>query len=230
LLKLARWTLNVIFGCIAILVILDVMGVNANAALAGLGIGGIAVALAAQKTLENVIGGVSIVFDRVVNVGDFVRFGTTAGIIDEIGLRSTRIRTPDRTLVNVPNGQLALASLENLSARDSFWFHPVLRLAYDTSQVQIRTILDAIVSSLKCKPYTRIDSVRARLISYGAESLDIEVSAYFMARDPVHFLELQEECLLETMNIVEHADVCLAVPGQLFRLPPLPPQLSQSRP
>ena len=113
---------------VCLLVALYHFGLNPTAALAGLGVGGIAVALAAQKTLENVIGGISVIVDKVASVGDTLRVGGTVGTVEDIGLRSTRIRTLDRTLLSVPNGQIANLSLENLSARDKFWFHPKLCL------------------------------------------------------------------------------------------------------
>src|SRR4029077_3588445 len=98
-----------------------------------LGIGGIAVALAAQKTLENVVGGVSIIVDHAVRVGDFLKLGDTVGTVDSIGLRSTRIRTLDRTMLSVPNGQIATVNIETLSVRDKFWFHHFVGLRYETT-------------------------------------------------------------------------------------------------
>jgi Mechanosensitive ion channel len=117
-----------------------------TATLTGLGAGGIAVALAAQKTLENVIGGVPLIFDQA-RVGDTVRVGATQGIVEEIGMRSTRIRTSDRTVVSVPNGQIANMTLENLSSRDKFWFHPILPLRYGTTSPQMRAVLVGMSNS-----------------------------------------------------------------------------------
>src|SRR5215217_3126368 len=94
-------------------------------------------ALAAQKTLENVIAGASLIFDQAVRVGDFLKMGEVIGTVDHIGLRSTRIRTLDRTFIRVPNSQLASASLETLSARDKFWFHPIVALTFDTTSEQV---------------------------------------------------------------------------------------------
>ena len=118
---------------VGMLVTLRYFGVNPTGALAGLGIGGIAVALAAQKTLENIVGGVSIILDQSVRVGDTLKVGDVLGTVREIGLRSTQIRTLDRTTVSVPNGQIANMTLENLSSRDKFWLHPILGLHYNTT-------------------------------------------------------------------------------------------------
>jgi MscS family membrane protein len=141
MLLLARWVFDLLVVFAGVLVTLHYFQVNATAALAGLGVGGIAVALAAQKTLENVIGGVSLIFDKAVCVGDVFKVGDTQGTVEDIGLRSTRIRTLDRTVVSVPNAQIANMSLEDISSRDKFWFHPILALRYGTTSPQMSTVL-----------------------------------------------------------------------------------------
>jgi MscS family membrane protein len=133
MLHLTRWVVNLLILFGGVFVTLHYFGVNPAAALAGVGVGGIAVAFAAQKTLENIIGGVSLIFDQAVRVGDILKVGETSGTVADIGLRSIRIRTPDRTVVSVPNGQIANMTLENISSRDKFWFHPVLALRYGTT-------------------------------------------------------------------------------------------------
>ncbi len=194
---------------------LHYVGLDATAALAGLGIGGIAVALAAQKTLENVIGGLSIVIDQAVRVGDFIKLGDLQGTVDYIGLRSTRLRTPERTIVTVPNGQVATVNVETLSARDKFWFHHFVGLRYETTATQIRTVVDDIRTYLSA--YPRIDAaepIRARLCRFSPYSFDIEVFAYVRAANWDLFLEAQQELLLEIMDIVERSgcsDIAAAV-------------------
>src|SRR5581483_1397177 len=131
LLRFARRAINLLVMFIGVIFGLSYFGVNPTAALAGLGVGGIAIALAAQKTLENVIGGLSLIFDRAIAVGDALKVSGTEGAITEIGLRSTRIRTLDRSIVSVPNGVMANASVENLSARDKFRFQHTLGLCYE---------------------------------------------------------------------------------------------------
>src|SRR5207237_8568046 len=110
-----------------VLWVLGAWGYNVDTVLAGLGVGGIAVALAAQKTIENLFGGVSVISDKPVLVGDFCQFGGQVGTVEDIGLRSTRIRTLDRTVVTVPNSQFSTMTLENFSRRDRIWFHSMLR-------------------------------------------------------------------------------------------------------
>lgn len=214
MLRLARRVVDGLIIFAGVLVALYHFGVKPTAALAGLGVGGIAIALAAQKTLENVIGGVSLIFDRTVSVGDTLRVGNTLGTVDDIGLRSTRIRTLDRSMISVPNGQIANMTLENLSVRDKFWLHPMLSLRYGTSSPQMHTVLEGIRSLLKENRFVESNSVRVRFLRFGASSLDVEVFAYIKARDWGHFLEIQEALLLQMMKCTESAGVQIALPSQ----------------
>jgi MscS family membrane protein len=196
-----------------ILVILYAAGVNITAALAGLGVGGIAVAFAAQKTLENLFGGISITSDQPVRVGDFCRFGDQLGTVEDIGLRSTRIRTPDRTLVSVPNGHLSSISLENFGVRDKIWFHPTIQLRYETSADQLRYVLAEIRQMLYAHPRVETQSARIRFVKLGASSLDLEIFAYVLATDYAVFLEIQEDLLLRIMDIIEKSGTSFAFPS-----------------
>jgi MscS family membrane protein len=214
LIRLGRRTLDLLVLFAASLVILRNLGVNLTPALAGLGVGGIAVALAAQKTLENVIAGASLIFDRAVNDGDFLKVGDTLGEVEHVGLRSTRIRTLDRTVVSVPNSQIANMSLETLSARDTFWFHPVVGLRYETTPEQLREVIEGIRRLLADHPLVEPTSIRVRFIRLGSFSLDVDVFAYLRARDWNHFLEIQEQLLFSVMNIVREAGTEVAFPSQ----------------
>ena len=218
LLRLARRVADVLVVCAGGLAALSYFGVDPTAALAGLGIGGIAVALAAQKTLENVIGGFSLVFDKALRVGDTLKLGEIVGTVDQIGLRSTRIRTMDRTVLSVPNGQIATVNIETLSVRDKFWFRHVVGLRYETTPAQIRTIVKEMNDLLTRQPGVDLDSVRVRFLRLGAFSLDIELFVYFFARDWNQFLEIQEGLLLQVMEIVHRAGTAIAFPSQTLHL------------
>jgi len=212
-----RLTRRVIDGLVlfaGLLFALHHFGINPTAALAGLGVGGIAVALAAQKTLENVVGGISLILDQAVRVGDTLKLSETVGTVEDVGLRSTRIRTLDRTLVSIPNGQIANMSLETLSARDRFWFHPLVSLRRETTAAQVRTIVAGIRNLLSDQSHVDSTSVRVRLLRFGAFSLDVDISSYIYARDWDHFLEIQEELLLRVMQIVQEAGAEIALPSQ----------------
>jgi MscS family membrane protein len=189
-------------------------GVELTAALAGLGVGGIAVALAAQKTLENVIGGVSLIADQAVRVGDFLSLGDVQGTVEDVGLRSTRIRTLDRTLVSVPNGQIAGMRLETLSARDKFWFHPIIGLRYETSPSQLHSVLDGSRELLGHQPNVESESIRVRFIRITSFSLEVEIFAYVLATDWTDFLKTQEMLLFGIIDIVQNAGTALALPSQ----------------
>ncbi len=219
MLRLARRVADAMAITAGVLVMLHFVGIDPTATLAGLGIGGIAVALAAQKTLENVVGGVSIIVDQAVRVGDFLKLGDTLGTVDSIGLRSTRIRTLDRTILSVPNGQIANVNIETLSARDKFWFHHFVGLRYETTAGQMRSVVDGIATCLATHPMVdRGEAIRVRFLRFGPFSLDIEVFAYVYARDWEAFLETQQALLFEVMDIVERSGAAIALPSQTLHL------------
>jgi len=211
---------SVKFVIIAFVVIvgLDALGYNVTTGLAALGIGGIAIALGAQKTIEHLVGSLTLVADQPIRVGDFCRFGETLGTVEDIGMRSTRIRTLDRTLVTVPNGQLASLQIENYSRRDKFWFHPILDLRYETTAEQMRSVLAAIRKMLLDHPRVDPDPARVRLIGLGAISLQVEIFAYVHAINMDDFLEVQEDLTLRLMELIEAEGTGFAFPSQTLYL------------
>ena len=132
-LPLGRQIIKLSLFLVAFLGVISAWGYNTSTILAGLGVGGLAVALAAQKTIENLFGGISVIGDRPVLVGDSCRFGNETGTVIHIGLRSTQIRTAERSIISIPNSQFSAMPLENLSRRDKMWFHPSLNLRRDTT-------------------------------------------------------------------------------------------------
>jgi len=213
-LPLGRQVLKLSFFLIAILSVLSVWGYNTTAILAGVGVGGIAIALAAQKTIEDLFGGISVISDRPVLVGDVCRFGDRTGTVMHIGLRSTRIRTPDRTVISVPNGQFATMTLENISGRDKIWFHPTLNLRRDTTSDQLLRLLASLREILSGHPKVETGKIPVRFVGAGAYSLDVEVVAYVTTSDYDEFLEIQQLLLLAMLRAVEQAGTALAVPLQ----------------
>jgi MscS family membrane protein len=198
---------------IGALILFYIAGVNLTAVLAGVGIGGIAVALAAQKSLENLFGAMSIISDKAIQVGDFCRAGEFTGTVEDIGLRSTRIRTPGRTVVSVPNGQLIAMSLENFSLRDKYLFHHRIHLGYETSADQLRGCLEEIRTMLRVHPKADSETARASLTAFLDASIEIEVFAHLLERSDEAFLTAQEELLMQIMDIVR-------ANGAKFALPP----------
>ena len=132
-LSLGRRILKIAAFVFVVLLGLASFGVNLTATLAGLGIGGLALAFAAQKTLANLFGGVAVLTDNVIRVGDTCRIGGQHGEVEDVTLWSTRLRTSERTVVSIPNGMVMESPIENLTRRDKFWFHPVVGLAYETT-------------------------------------------------------------------------------------------------
>jgi MscS family membrane protein len=211
-LRLARWMVDLLIIFTGAVMTLGYFRVNVTAALAGLGVGGIAVALAAQKTTENIIAGISLICDQAVRVGDTLKLNDRQGTVEDIGLRSIRIRTLDRTVLTVPNGQIASMSIEDLSVRDKFWFHPILYLCFGTTTSQMYALLKGIRSLLEESRHVQPDSVRVRFLRLGSSSLDVDVFAYVVARDLNQFLEVQEGLLFRIIECVESSGVQFAFP------------------
>jgi MscS family membrane protein len=212
-LPLVRQIFKLSLYLIAILGVFSAWGYNTSTILAGLGVGGLAVALAAQKTIENLFGGISVIGDRPVLVGDVCRFGTRTGTVMHIGLRSTRIRTPERTIVSVPNAQFSSMELENISGRDKIWFHPTLNLRRDTTSDQLLQVLSSFREILTRQAKVETGKNPVRFIGVGPYSLDVEVEAYVTAADD-EFIAIRQELLIEMLKAVEHAGTALAVPLQ----------------
>jgi len=189
-------------------------GINLTAVVAGLGIGGIAVAFAAQKTIENFLGGVFLVWDKPIRLGDFCKAGEHLGTVEHIGLRSTQIRTLNRTVVFIPNGQLSSISVENFTLRDRFLFRHTLNLRYETTGDQLRYLLVQLRELLIRHPRVDASSARIRFVGFGASSLDLEFFAYVSESNVGSYLAVQEDLLMRIMDIVESSGSGFAFPSQ----------------
>jgi MscS family membrane protein len=207
----------------AVLLWLDNAGYKVTTLLAGLSISGVAVALASQKSLENLFGAVTLFTSRPVKVGDFCRFGNEIGTVEEIGLRATRVRTLDRTVITVANAEFANLHLDNFSARDRFWYHPTLQLRYETTPDQIRYILIEVRKMLYGHPKILAEPLHVRFLSFGQYSLDVEVFAYIGVTDYEESLEVAEDLNLRMMDIVSAAGTDFAFPSEVqYSLPGKP--------
>jgi MscS family membrane protein len=212
LVPLGARTLQIAVLAMAVVAILADLGFAVTSLLAGLGIGGLALALAGQKTVENLFGAFSIGVDQPFRVGDFVVVEGVMGTVEVIGLRSTRIRTPDRTVVTIPNGKLADMRIESFAPRDRIRFASVLGLSRSTRADQVRTVLAGIEAALRAQPKLWPDSVTVRLKEITQASLDIEVQAWFTTTDFPEFQGIREGLLLAFMDLVEGAGTAFAVP------------------
>lgn len=199
----------------AILLWLENLGYQITTLLAGLSISGVAVALASQKSLENLFGAITLYTSHPVRVGDFCRFGNSVGTVEEIGLRATLIRTLDRSIISVPNAQFAHMHLDNLSRRDRFWYHPRLKLRRETTPDQIRYVLVEVRKMLYAHPKVLSEPLWVRFAGFGDTSLDIDVFAYMGIKEYRESLEVAEDLNLRIMDIIVQAGTELAVPSEI---------------
>lgn len=215
---LARKTIKVIVVLTAVGMLLHGFGVNVSALIAGLGIGDLAVALAAQKTIENFFGGITLIMDHPIKIGDFCKFGAASGIVENIGIRSTRVRTADRSVITVPNGDFSQMQIENLGDRDAIKLQFELSIRYDTQPDQVRTVLSNLRTMLKSHPMVSPEGLRVRFIKIGIHGLSVEVFCYIKTRDSEEFLAAQEDILLSAMDLVAAAGTALALPAQTIQV------------
>jgi MscS family membrane protein len=211
-LPLALRVAKIIVFILALLATISAWGYNTSTIWATLGIGSLAVALAAQKTLENFFGGVSVIGDRPVLVGDFCKVGDMVGTVEDIGLRSTRIRTLSRTLVTVPNSQFSTMTLENFAPRDKMFFHPILSIRCDANSAQMRQILSSFERILKEHSEVEIGRVPVRFAAINDFSYSVEIFAYVLTKDFDRYLEVQTELFLKLIEAIEAAGATLAIP------------------
>jgi len=195
---------------VAVFAILAIVGVDTKTALAGLGIGGIALALGAQRTVENLLGGILLLTDKALAIGDFCNISNRVGVVEDITLRSVRLRTLDRTLVSIPAGALAQSGIENFATREKILAQSTLRLRYGTSVEQLTRILAGIRKVLDESSNVESATSRIRLVNFGAESIELEVFVYMLTADYNRFLELREELLLRIASVVEAAGSAFA--------------------
>jgi len=218
LIRVGARLVGAVAGATLIAIGADHVGVPVYGIVAGLGVGGLAIALAAQPTIENLIGGMNLFADRPVRVGDVCKYGDTIGTLEAIGIRSARIRGADRTLTTIPNAALAKMPIVNLTQRDQMLIQTVIGLRYETTPEQLRYVLVKLRELLLGHPRVNPDPAYARFVGLGASSLNIEVFAYVMTKDWGEFLGIREDILLRVMEIVEQSGSALAFPSQTLYL------------
>jgi len=215
-LAVAQRVFKIIVLLCAFLGILSHAGVNVSAMLAGLGIGGIALALAAQNTLQDFFGGIAIVARKAIRVGDLCKIGSDTGTVEDIGLSSLKLRTADRCVVSLPNSKVAQAGIQNFSLRDKYWVHEIFNVRYDTTAGTLSQVIAEIDRVLQSTEAIEKESARVRLIDLNSAGLQLEISAYLLLppMDGARCLAAQEKIYLEVLKILEAAGTGLAIPGQ----------------
>lgn len=224
LITLAGRTLKVLLVIIGAIGFLGSLGLPVTSLIAGVGIGGIALAFGAQKTVENLFGAFALGIDQPLREGDFVKTDAeTMGTVECVGLRSTRIRTLDRTIVSLPNGKLADSKIETFGERDRIRLHTMLNLVYSTTSAQIRTIVAEIERLLREHADTYKDEIIVKFRQIGPSSLDIEVMTWFDSTDFAKFRDWRQDMLLAFMGVVERAGTTFAYPTQTLHIASPPP-------
>ena len=206
-----------VVAAFAFVAVLAELGYPVTSLITGLGIGGIALALAAQKTVENLFGAFSLAIDQPFREGDAIQVDTITGTVESIGLRSTRIRTVDRTLITIPNGKLAEMRVETITARDRMRFYCVLGVTHSPA-AQISRILEGIERLLREAPLVASDSISVRLIGLTDSAMNLEVVSMLETSDNAKFLEVRQGLLLGMIEVVDAAGSALAHPVSSIRI------------
>jgi MscS family membrane protein len=206
---------TIVVVTVVMLKALQLLGVPVAGLIAGLGVGGLAIALAAQSTLENFIGGIILYADQPVKVGDICRFGERRGTVEDVGLRSTKIRTLDQTLVTIPNGDFAKMELENLSERDRILLREELCLRYETTLDQLRQVISEFEAMLRDHPDISDERLRVRLNKIGEHYFEIQLYCLALTGEWPAFTRIREDVLLKAMKIIENAGTRLALPTEI---------------
>jgi len=205
ILRLGRRTASVTIIIIVILMVLSSWGYNTATLVAGLGVGGIAIALAAQQTIANIFGGVAVIGDRPISIGDFGKFGDIMGTVEDIGMRSTQVRTLSRTVISVPNSAFASASLENYSVRDKILFNPTFQIKRSTPDEEVWRLIGALHKTLEDNRSVELVETPVRLIGLTAASFNIEVFCYVLTPDIDQFYKIQGELFLAINDALQTA-------------------------
>ncbi len=225
LLLLAERVCKAVIILVAIFALLKIAGVDTTTALAGVGIGGVAVALGAQKSVENLLGGVFLIIDRALAIGDTCSISNRVGVVEDITMRSVRLRTTEQTLLSVPAGILSQSILENFATREKILVQSTLRLQYDTTADQLKRLLTSIRALLDAHPDIETSTARIRLVDFGERAIELELFAYVMTRDALKFLAVREDLLLQVATIVESSGTSFAQATHVHHEPAADPNV-----
>ncbi|MFI5337147.1 MAG: mechanosensitive ion channel family protein [Opitutales bacterium] len=219
---LIKKTLLVFALIIGVLLIADSLGAKIGVFLTSLGIGGLAFALAAQDTIANLFGSFVVVIDQPFRVGDYVKIGTAEGNVEDIGLRSTKIRTAARTLIVIPNKAVASEAITNFTRMPQRRVDQVLGLSYDTTPEQMEGVLADLRKILREQPGVQPESVQVNFANYGESSLDIQIVYFSADPDWARHMDLREQLNLKFMRAVDARGASFAFPTQTVHVATLP--------
>jgi MscS family membrane protein len=222
LIRLMTRLITIIVSIFILVVGADRVGLPAYSVLAGLGVGGLAVALAAQQTLANLLGSLIIMFEKPFAVGDLIRLNDIEGTIENVGFRSTRIRTLHNSLVTIPSSQLVNSTVDNMELREYRRVKTVLNLTYDTPVEKIRDFVEAVRHTVINHPDTRKDNVQVVFYDLGPHSLDILVNFFVKVPDREAELKERQRILLDILRMAETLGIRFAFPTQTLHIESLP--------
>jgi MscS family membrane protein len=218
ILILTQRFIHVVLMIVTLMIALSLFGFDMKTALAGLGIGGLAIALGAQKTLDNFIGGVSLLMDKAVHVGDFCKIGNALGTVEDVGLRSLKLRTLDQNLLVVPNGLLAQMQFENMAARSKLLINQNFSVRIETKVEQLQSVLDRVQNMLDQDPAIEAGTSRVRVSSFAGAAYELNLWAYGTTGDYTQFTAIQQNVILKIAEIVEAAGTGFAGPTRSIYL------------
>ncbi len=218
LVPLVRKVLKVAIAGFGLLFIAQTLEWPVGSILAGLGIGGLAVALAAQDLVKNLFGSLLVIADQPFSVGDYVKVGSVDGTVEELGFRSTRLRTPQNSLVTLPNSHLITTSVDNLGARTFRRWKTTLSLTYDTPPDKIEAFCEGVRELIRQHPHTRKEAFYVHFVEFSPSSLDVLMQLHFDVPDWTTELESKQQLGLDVLRLAEELGVEMAFPTQTVHL------------
>lgn len=218
LIPILRKLSRLFIGIIAFALILKQLDVDLMAIIAGLSVGALALALAAQDTVKNFIGSITIFLDKPFEIGDFIIAGGIEGTVEEVGIRATRLRTANQSVAYIPNGNLSGLVIDNLGLRIYRRWKSQLGLEYDTDPKTIEAFIERVKEILKNRPEVFNDKTQVRLSALGASSLDITMDAFLDVSTYSEDIRCREEVLLEILTLAKEMKVEFAFPTQTLHL------------
>ncbi|MGK7369061.1 MAG: mechanosensitive ion channel family protein [Candidatus Halalkalibacterium sp. M3_1C_030] len=218
LVPLIRKTLKVFVVILGVIFILQNNGINVTSLLAGLGLGGLAFALAARDTLANFFGSITIFMDKPFQVGDLIKTSNAEGVVEEIGFRSTRLRTLYNSVISVPNSNLAVTEIDNLGLREYRRMKMMLNLTYSTTPKQMEAFVEGIKAIINANEHIRQDLYEVHFNEYGAHSLDVLVYIFFDVPGWSEELQQRHNFLLEVYRLADEVGVEFAFPTQTLHI------------
>ena len=215
---LLRKAAKTFLAVLAFILMAQNLGYSVSGLLAGLGIGGLALAMAAKDTLANLFGSLMILIDRPFHQGDWITFPGGDGVVEEIGLRSTRIRTFAKTVVSIPNQALANATVENHSLMPKRRIKFTLGVTYDSTVDQVRALVQRIEEFLQSNPDIDQEFMLVKFTEFNASSLDLFIYCFTASTDWTKHLSVKQDVNLRLMELVAEAGMSIAFPTQTIHL------------